>query len=66
MEELKKIKFQHCYVIVNGGYFQDYVYIMKEEGKKLKYVPNIFVFISNDFSESSNIKIIKKMINIQD
>ena len=60
VEELKKIKFQHCYVIVSGRYFQDYVDIMKEEGKKLKCVPNVFVFTSNKFSESLNKKIIDK------
>ena len=60
VEELKKIKFQHCYVIISGRYFQDYVDIMKEEGKKLKCVPNVFVFTSNKFSESLNNKIIDK------
>ncbi len=60
VEELKKIKFQHCYVILSGRYFQDYVDIMKEEGKKLKCVPNVFVFTSNKFSESLNNKIIDK------
>jgi hypothetical protein len=33
---------------------------MKEEGKKLKCVPNVFVFTSNKFSESLNKKIIDK------
>ena len=60
VEELKKIKFQHCYVIISGRYFQDYVDIMKEEGKKLKCDPNVFVFTSNKFSDSLNKRIIDK------
>ena len=60
VEELKKIKFQHCYVILSGRYFQDYIDIMKEEGKNLKCVPNVFVFTSDEFSEALNKRIINK------
>ena len=47
IEKLKSINFQHCYVIVSGGFFEGYVEIMKEEGKKLKCVPNVFIFTSD-------------------
>jgi hypothetical protein len=55
IEELKSIKFQHCYVILSGSFFQDYVDIMKEEGKNLKCIPNVFVYTSENF-KNINIK----------
>ena len=60
VNELKTIKFQHCYIIVSGRYFQDYIDIMKEEGRNLKCVPNVFVFTSDSFSKSLNDRIIDK------
>ena len=51
IEELKSIKFQHCYVILSGSFFQDYVDIMKEEGKNLKCIPNVFVYTSENFKK---------------
>ncbi len=54
IKELQTIKFQHCNVILSGRYFQDYIEIMKEEGKNLKCVPNVFVFTSDNFSKALN------------
>ena len=47
IEELKKIKFQHCYVILSASYFQNYIDIIREEGKDLKCIPFVFVFTSD-------------------
>ena len=55
IEELKSIKFQHCYVILSGSFFQDYVDAMKEEVKNLKCIPNVFVYTSENF-KNINIK----------
>jgi hypothetical protein len=49
-----------CYIIVSGKFFQDYIDIMKEEGRNLKCFPNIFVFTSDSFSKSLSSKIIDK------
>ena len=47
IEKIKSIKFQYCYVIVSGGYFEGYIDIMEKEGKKLKCFPNVFIFTSD-------------------
>ena len=61
-EEIKTIKFQQCYVIVRGRYFQDFIEIMKEEGKYLKCVPNVFILTSDRFKNDLN----NRVININD
>ena len=54
IKELKEIKFEHCYVIESGRFFQDYVYTMKEQGRELRCIPNVFVFTSDRFCKNLN------------
>ena len=60
INELKNIKFKHCYVIVSGLLFQYYIDIMKEEGRNLKCIPNVFVFTTDKFKVALNNRIINK------
>ena len=60
IEKLKTINFQHCYVILSAPYFQNYIDIMKEEGKDLKCIPFVFVFTSDRTKKALKEKKINK------